>query len=193
MAEFLYKATNSQGNNFEGTLEAKDKAEAEALLMRRRLIIVSLKKKPTEIKIKIGSGIKPAEIARFTRMFSSMSSAGLPMLQCLNILENQCENPELKNVVHKITQSINGGSSLSLGLETLGGVMTKLIESNTTIPTRKTETFTTAADNQTSVEIHVLQGERPMAAQNKSCRLPNLLNILPPNYTKSCLLEQNMI
>ena len=57
---------------------------------------------------------------------------------------------------------------LSLGLETLGGVMTKLIESNTTIPTRKTETFTTAADNQTSVEIHVLQGERPMAAQNKS-------------------------
>lgn len=57
---------------------------------------------------------------------------------------------------------------LSLGLETLGGVMTKLIESNTTIPTKKTETFTTAADNQTSVEIHVLQGERPMAAQNKS-------------------------
>ena len=113
MAEFLYKATNSQGNNFEGSIEAKDKAEAEALLMRRRLIIVSLKKKPTEIKIKIGSGIKPAEIARFTRMFSSMSSAGLPMLQCLNILENQCENPELKNVVHKITQSINGGSSLA--------------------------------------------------------------------------------
>ena len=98
MAEFLYKATNSQGNNFEGSIEAKDKAEAEAMLMRRRLIIVSLKKKPTEIKIKIGSGIKPAEIARFTRMFSSMSSAGLPMLQCLNILENQCENPELKNV-----------------------------------------------------------------------------------------------
>ena len=57
---------------------------------------------------------------------------------------------------------------LSLGLETLGGVMTKLIEANTTIPTRKTETFTTAVDNQTSVEIHVLQGERPMAAQNKS-------------------------
>ena len=113
MAEFLYKATNSQGNNFEGTLEAKDKAEAEALLMRRRLIIVSLKKKPTEIKIKIGSGIKPAEIARFTRMFSSMSSAGLPMLQCLGILESQCENPELKNVVHKVTQSINGGSSLA--------------------------------------------------------------------------------
>ncbi|MBN3036348.1 MAG: molecular chaperone DnaK [Bacteroidales bacterium] len=57
---------------------------------------------------------------------------------------------------------------LSLGIETLGGVMTRLIEANTTIPTKKAETFTTAADSQTSVEIHVLQGERPMAAQNKS-------------------------
>ena len=113
MAEFLYKAQNAQGNNFEGTIEAKDKAEAEALLLRRRLVIQNLKKKPTEIKIKIGSGIKPADIARFTRMFSSMSSAGLPMLQCLTILENQCENPELKTVIHKITQSINGGSSLA--------------------------------------------------------------------------------
>ncbi len=57
---------------------------------------------------------------------------------------------------------------LSLGIETYGGVMTKLIEANTTIPTKKSETFSTAADNQTSVEIHVLQGERPMANQNKS-------------------------
>jgi len=57
---------------------------------------------------------------------------------------------------------------LSLGIETLGGVMTKLIEANTTIPSKKSETFSTAADNQTSVEIHILQGERPMANQNKS-------------------------
>jgi molecular chaperone DnaK len=57
---------------------------------------------------------------------------------------------------------------LSLGIETMGGVMTKLIESNTTIPTKKTEVFTTAADNQPSVEIHVLQGERPMANGNKT-------------------------
>ena len=113
MPEFLYKAQNTQGNVFQGSLEAKDKAEAESMLLRRRLVITSLKKKPTEIKIKIGSGIKHADIARFTRMFSSMSSAGLPMLQCLNILEEQCENPELKNVIHKVTQSINGGSSLA--------------------------------------------------------------------------------
>ena len=57
---------------------------------------------------------------------------------------------------------------LSLGIETLGGVMTRLIESNTTIPTRKSETFSTASENQPSVEIHILQGERPMANQNKS-------------------------
>lgn len=57
---------------------------------------------------------------------------------------------------------------LSLGIETLGGVFTKLIESNTTIPTRKSEVFSTAADNQPSVEIHVLQGERPMAKDNRT-------------------------
>ena len=57
---------------------------------------------------------------------------------------------------------------LSLGIETLGGVMTKLIDANTTIPTRKSEVFSTAADNQPSVEIHVLQGERPMAKDNKT-------------------------
>ena len=68
---------------------------------------------------------------------------------------------------------------LSMGIETLGGVMTKLIDANTTIPARKSETFSTAADNQTEVTIHVLQGERPMAAQNKSIGQFNLSGIAP--------------
>jgi molecular chaperone DnaK len=68
---------------------------------------------------------------------------------------------------------------LSLGIETMGGVMTRLIESNTTIPTRKTEVFSTASDNQPGVQIHVLQGERPMSSQNKSLGTFNLDGIPP--------------
>ena len=68
---------------------------------------------------------------------------------------------------------------LTMGIETMGGVMTKLIEANTTIPCKKSEIFSTAADNQTAVTIHVLQGERPMAAQNKSIGQFNLEGIAP--------------
>ena len=68
---------------------------------------------------------------------------------------------------------------LSMGIETMGGVMTRLIEANSTIPCKKSEIFSTAADNQTAVTIHVLQGERPMASQNKSVGQFNLDGIAP--------------
>jgi len=68
---------------------------------------------------------------------------------------------------------------LSLGIETMGGIMTTMIPSNTTIPTKKTEVYSTASDNQPGVQIHVLQGERPMASQNKSLGMFNLDGIPP--------------
>src|SRR6185437_16098067 len=68
---------------------------------------------------------------------------------------------------------------LSLGIETLGGVLTPLIQRNTTIPTRKSEVFSTATDNQTSVEVHVLQGERPLARDNRTLGRFHLVG-LPP-------------
>jgi molecular chaperone DnaK len=68
---------------------------------------------------------------------------------------------------------------LSLGIETLGGVMTPLIQRNTTIPTKKSEIFSTAADNQTSVEVHVLQGERPMARDNRTLGRFHLVGLMP--------------
>jgi molecular chaperone DnaK len=68
---------------------------------------------------------------------------------------------------------------LTLGIETLGGVMTPMIQRNTTIPTRKSEIFSTASDNQTSVEVHVLQGERPMAGDNKTLGKFHLVGIPP--------------
>lgn len=108
----------------------------------------------------------------------------MPMIQDLvrsltNKAPNQSVNPdEVVAVGAAIQAGVLGGevrdvllldvTPLSLGLETLGGVMTTLIPRNTTIPTRKTEVFSTAEDNQTAVDIHVLQGERPMAADNKT-------------------------
>ncbi|HOG68793.1 MAG TPA: type II secretion system F family protein, partial [Fibrobacteraceae bacterium] len=86
----------------------------------------SVKKKPTEINLTIGTGIKSADISRFTRMFSSMCSAGLPMLQCLTILEEQMENPALRDVIHKLSMSINGGSSLADALALHPKVFDKL-------------------------------------------------------------------
>ena len=92
MRSWSYKAITPQGKEVNGKLEAKTQAEAEEMLNGRRMRIVSLKKDPIEISIKLGSGISAKDISRFTRQFSSMCSAGLPILQCIDILADQAEN-----------------------------------------------------------------------------------------------------
>ncbi len=101
---------------------------------------------------------------------------GVDPMECVAIgaaIEAGIIGGEIKDIVHLDV------TPLSLGVETLGGVFTKLIERNTTIPTRRSEIFTTATDNQTSVEIHVLQGERPLAKDNTSLGRFYLEGILP--------------
>ncbi|MDT3697150.1 MAG: molecular chaperone DnaK [Ignavibacterium sp.] len=142
--------------------------------------LVQRTKVPCEQAIK-DAGITPKDI---NEVILVGGSTRIPMVQQLvkDLFQREPHKGVNPDEVVTVGAAIQGGvlagdvkdvllldvTPLSLGIETLGGVMTRLIESNTTIPTKKSEVFSTAGDNQPSVEIHILQGERPMAADNRT-------------------------
>ncbi len=113
MPVFEYKGKTLAGAQVQGELAAKSREELERLLRQNRILVSSIRKKPAEIRIKIGTGIKKIDISRFTRQFATMIGAGLPMVQCLEILAAQLENPEMRRVVSQIKEGVQGGSTLS--------------------------------------------------------------------------------
>jgi len=116
MPVFEYKGKTLAGAQVQGELNAKDRADLERILRKNRVIISSIRKKPTDIQIKIGTGIKKVEISRFTRQFATMIGAGLPMVQCLEIMAAQIENNELRKIINNVKESVQGGSTLSEAL-----------------------------------------------------------------------------
>lgn len=137
------------------------------------------KLKPSDIEniVLVGGTTRTPMIQKkVEKYFGKKPERGVDPMECVSIgaaIQGAILAGEIKDIV------LLDVTPLSLGVETLGGVMTTVISRNTTIPTRKSQVFTTAADNQTAVTVHVLQGERPMAADNKS--LGNfILDGIPP-------------
>lgn len=116
MPVFEYKGKTVGGREVQGERKAKNRAELERFLRSNKILANKISKKPSQIKINIGTGIKKVDISRFTRQFATMIGAGLPMVQCLEILENQLESPEFRKIANKIKESVQAGSTLSEAL-----------------------------------------------------------------------------
>ncbi|MEE9441201.1 MAG: type II secretion system F family protein [candidate division Zixibacteria bacterium] len=113
MPEFEYKGKTLAGAQVSGTLKAKNQQDMERVLRQNRILVSSIRKKPADIAIKFGTGIKKQDISRFTRQFATMIGAGLPMIQCLEILASQVDSVELRKVLNKVKESVQGGTTLS--------------------------------------------------------------------------------
>ncbi len=116
MPVFEYKGKTLGGKQVQGELKAKNRADLERLLRANKILVTGVSKKPAQIKIKFGSGIKKLDLSRFTRQFATMISAGLPMVQCLEILGTQMESAEFRKVIVQVKEAVQSGATLSEAL-----------------------------------------------------------------------------
>ncbi len=113
MPVFEYKGKTIAGAPVQGTMKANKKEDLERILRQNRILVKSITKKAPDIQIKFGTGIKKIDVSRFTRQFATMIGAGLPMVQCLEILATQMENKELAKIVNQVRDGVQGGATLS--------------------------------------------------------------------------------
>jgi type IV pilus assembly protein PilC len=113
MPVFEYKGKTMAGAAVQGMMKASTRADLERVLRQNRILVSSISKRAPEIEIKFGTGIKRVEVSRFTRQFATMIGAGLPMVQCLEILGSQTENKELTKIINSIREGVQGGATLS--------------------------------------------------------------------------------
>ena len=113
MPEFEYKGKTMAGAQVNGSLKAKNREDLERILRKNRVLVTSIRKKPSEISFKFGTGVKKQDISRFTRQFATMIGSGLPMIQCLEILASQVESSELRKIIINVKDSVGGGSTLA--------------------------------------------------------------------------------
>lgn len=116
MPVFEYKGKTLGGKQVQGELKAKNRVELERHLRANKILVTGISKKPTQVQIRFGSGIKKVDISRFTRQFATMISAGLPMVQCLEILGTQMESAEFRKVIMKVKEAVQSGATLSEAL-----------------------------------------------------------------------------
>lgn len=116
MPVFEYKGKTLAGAAVQGSLKAKSREDLERVLRQNKIMVTNISKRAPEINIKFGTGIKKIEISRFTRQFATMIGAGLPMVQCLEILSNQTENKEFGKIIFQVKEGVQGGATLSEAL-----------------------------------------------------------------------------
>jgi type IV pilus assembly protein PilC len=113
---FTYKGKTLGGSQIAGELRAKNRGELERILRGKKILVSQITTKPSQIRIRIGTGVKKVQISRFTRQFATMIAAGLPMVQCLEILSQQMESAELRRIIGQVKESVQAGTTLAEAL-----------------------------------------------------------------------------